>query len=88
MGRPWNKECHYYFGKYKINKYMKISETFFSFYLDKKTKSYYFIFAYDNIFWFLGFFGVFIEFNMERYIQIISLIVYILFMFIFHFLSN
>lgn len=88
IGRPWNKECHYYFGKYKINKYMKMSETFFSFYLDKKIKTYDFLFSFDIVFVFLGFAGIFIlfYFKIDIYKKIISFIVYILLIFIFHFL--
>ena len=86
MGRPWNKECHYYYGRYKINKYMKMSETFFSFYLDKKIKKFSNLIHFDVTFLFLGLIVAGIEYKMGRYIQIISLIVYILFMFIFHFL--
>ena len=88
IGKPWNKECHYYFGKYKINKYMKMSETFFSFYLDKKIKTYDFLFSFDIVFVFLGFAGIFIlfYFKIDIYKKIISFIVYILLIFIFHFL--
>jgi len=88
IGRPWNKECHYYFGKYKINKYMKMSETFFSFYLDKKKKTYYCLIVSDYLFVFFGVFGIIFELflKMDIYIRIISLIVYILLIFIFNFL--
>ena len=84
MGKPWDKKNPYTFGPYKISKYMKMSDTFYAFYIGEKDTMSDSLFGcnlYMGIFSFFGIVTVFCT-KIELYIKILSLIGVILFIII------
>ena len=76
MGKSWDKKNPYTFGKYKISKYMKMSDTFYAFYLGEKdtmSDSLLGCNIYMGIFALFGLVNVFFN-KIELYIKILSLI--------------
>ena len=81
MGKSWDNKYPYTFGSYKISKYMKISDTFYSFYLGEKDSMNDRLLAYNYLMGIFAIFGIMVVFHTisELYIKIISLTGCILF---------
>ena len=87
MGKPFDNKISLKFGKYRINKYMKISDTFFAFYFKERGNYICCLIIFDAFMAFFSLTGLiyclFSDLKLNIKI-IISVIVYIFFMSIFN----
>ena len=84
--KPINFSC---FGKYRLSKYLKISDTFFAFFFEEKNNFCFILLFYLDIYiGAFGFIGIMIEYysEVDTTTKIISIIIYIIFMIIFNFI--